>query len=275
MDEKITLINRIQRVDPEFTPSERRVARYILQRQTVDAGATVKDLAAACQVSEATVNRFCKRVGLKGFAHLKEILSTYTVTVAPNPVVTIEQDDDLPAVVGKTFQVFRTTLEDTQNTLDAEELLRAARCIVEASKVEFFGNGASGYLARHAAVRLMALGIPCAAHDLYVAQLASARMLGPKDVAFMVTHSGENPDVLRLAAIAAEQRATVIVLTANRRSRMAKRADIALVTAEWSLVPAAEAGPSRLSQLVGLETVVSAVTWYLQRYGRPDGTGGV
>lgn len=55
MDEKTALINRIQRVDAAPAPSERRVARYILQRQSLDADVTVKDIAAACQVSEATV----------------------------------------------------------------------------------------------------------------------------------------------------------------------------------------------------------------------------
>lgn len=273
VEEKISLINRIQRLDVEFTPSERRVARHILQRQSLEAEASVKDVAAAAQVSEASVTRFCKRVGLKGFSELKEILSTFTVMVAPNPVVAIEDDDDLDDVIAKTFQTFRTTLQDTKNTLDPDELMRAVRRIVEADKVEFFANGASGYMARHAAVRLMSLGIPCVGHDLYMAQLASAKMLGRNDVAFMVTHSGENPDVLRLASIAEEQRATVIVLTSNRRSRMAKRADIALITAEWDLVPAAEAGPSRLSQFLGLETVVSAVTWYLQTHGRLPNAG--
>lgn len=268
MDDKIRLINRIQRVDPEFTPSERRVARYILQRQSIDSDATIKDLARAAQVSEATVSRFCKRIGLKGFAQLKEDLAGFTVTVAPHPVVAIEDDDDLDDVIAKTFQTFRTTLDDTRHMLNPDELLRAATKIAEARKVEFFANGASGYMARHAAVRLMSLGIPCVASDLYMAQLASVKMLSEGDVAFMVTHSGENPDVLRLAALANEQRATVITLTSDRRSRMAKRADIALITAEWDLVPAAEAGPSRLSQFLGLEMVVSAVTWHLQTHGR-------
>lgn len=264
MDEKVSLIRLIQRIEPEFTPSERRVARYILETQNLDGDASVRDVAAAAQVSEATVSRFCKRLGLKGFTQLREILSAFTVTVAPNPVVTIEDDDQLEDVIEKTFHTFRTTLEDTSRVLDPEELMRAAETIAQANRVEFFANGASGYMARHAAVRLMALGIPCTAHDLFVAQLASAKMLQPNDVAFMVTHSGENPDILRLASIAEEQRATVIVLTSNRRSRMAKRAGIKLVTAEWDLVPSAEAGPSRLSQFLGLEIVVSAVTWYLQ-----------
>lgn len=271
MDEKISLINLIQRIEPEFTPSEKRVASYILKRQNLDSDASVRDIAAAAQVSEATVTRFCKRLGLKGFTQLREVLSSFTVTVAPHPVVAIEEGDDLEDVMDKTFHTFRTTLEDTSRVLDPKELLRAAGAIVEADRVEFFANGASGFMARHAAVRLMSLDIPCTAHDLFVAQLASAKMLRRNDVAFMVTHSGENPDILRLTSIAEEQRATVIVLTSNRRSRMAKRADITLVTAEWDLVPAAEAGPSRLSQFLGLELVVSAVNWYLQMNPRRSG----
>jgi len=268
MENKAALIHRIERMKPEFSPSELRVAEYILERQTMEPTASVKDIAAAAGVSEATVTRFCKRIGLKGFSRLREIMSAYAVTIAPNPVVAIEPGDSLDDIIAKTFEVFRTTLEDTRATLAPDRVMAAAKCIAEARRVEFFANGVSNYLARHAAVRLMALGVPCGTHDLHVAQLASARMLQETDVAFMVTHSGENPDILRLTSIAMEQKATIIALTGNRRSRMAKRADIALVTSERDLVQAPEAGPSRLSQLLGLETVVSAVTWYLKACGR-------
>lgn len=267
MEEKARLLGRIQRLDREFTPSEKRLARYILQRQSIDPDAMARDVARAASVSEATVSRFCKRLGLKGFKQLKEDLGGFTVTVAPNPVVTIEEDDDLDDVVEKTLQAFSATLDETRLTLQPDQLLRAATAIVQAEKVEFFAKGASGYMARHAAVRLMSLGIPSVASDLFTAQLASARMLGRDDVAFVVTHSGENPDALRLAATAREKGATVIALTSARNSRMARQADIPLVTAEWDLLPAAEAGPSRLSQFIGLEMVVSAVTWYLQTHG--------
>jgi len=264
LDEKAALIRLIQRLEREFTPSERRVARYVLERRSLENDSSVRGVAEAAQVSEATVTRFCKRLGLKGFKELRNVLSAWTVDPASHLSVAIEADDDLHDVMEKTWQAFRATVEDTGRMLDPEELERAAAAIAGAGRVEFFAGGASGYLARHAAVRLMALGIPCTVHDVFVAQLASAKMLRPGDVAFLVSHSGENPDILRLTRTAEEHGATVIVLTSNRRSRLARRADITLVTTEWDLVPATEARPSRLSQFLGLEAVVNAVTWYLQ-----------
>ena len=248
----------IQRLEREFTPSERRVARYVLERRSLENDSSVRGVAEAAQVSEATVTRFCKRLGLKGFKELRNVLSAWTVDPASHLSVAIEADDDLHDVMENLAGLPGDGENRTCSIRKSSSGPAAA--IAGAGRVEVFAGGASG---QPCGGPPYGLGDPCRPRRV-CRPTCLGKMLRPGDVAFLVSTAGENPDILRLTRTAEEHGATVIVLTSNRRSRLARRADITLVTTEWDLVPATEAGPSRLSQFLGLEAVVNAVTWYLQ-----------
>jgi Helix-turn-helix domain, rpiR family len=65
------LFARISEALEHLRPSERRVAEFILARPTVAAEMTIADLAGEVGVSEPTVMRFCRAIGLKGFQDMK------------------------------------------------------------------------------------------------------------------------------------------------------------------------------------------------------------
>ena len=54
-----------------FTRSENKVADYILKAKQEIQSMTISELAANCGVAEATVTRFCRSLGCKGFHDFK------------------------------------------------------------------------------------------------------------------------------------------------------------------------------------------------------------
>ena len=54
-----------------LTPAEKRLADYILANQDGVAGLSISQMAKACGVAEATVSRFSRHMGFKGFPALK------------------------------------------------------------------------------------------------------------------------------------------------------------------------------------------------------------
>jgi hypothetical protein len=84
------LFARISEELARLRPSERRVAEFVLARPTVAAEMTIADLSREVGVSEPTVMRFCRAVGLKGFQDLKrqmmrDLERRKAVTVPPGP----------------------------------------------------------------------------------------------------------------------------------------------------------------------------------------------
>ena len=77
----IDIVSRIQRIESELSPSERRVALIVCRDYEAATRLTIADLARKAKVSQRTVTRFCRSVGCGSFAEFKINLAT-TLTVA-------------------------------------------------------------------------------------------------------------------------------------------------------------------------------------------------
>ena len=51
----------------QLTPSEKRVADYILGHRDRVQYMSISELAVDCAVADATISRFCRRLGIGGF----------------------------------------------------------------------------------------------------------------------------------------------------------------------------------------------------------------
>ena len=64
------MLSEINRALPDLSPSERRVAEWIIAHPKEATRATLAHIAEECKISEPTVIRFCRSVGLSGFREL-------------------------------------------------------------------------------------------------------------------------------------------------------------------------------------------------------------
>lgn len=69
-----------------FFDSEKKIAKYIINHYDQVVDMTVGELASASGASEASVSRFCKKVGVKGFHHLKISLAKEMVDANSNKI---------------------------------------------------------------------------------------------------------------------------------------------------------------------------------------------
>ena len=69
-----------------FFDSEKKIAKYIINHYDKVVDMTVGQLAKASGASEASVSRFCKKIGVKGFHHLKISLAKEMVESDINEV---------------------------------------------------------------------------------------------------------------------------------------------------------------------------------------------
>ena len=71
---------RLRGVYPSLKTALQKVANLILRQPEMAIYASVNEVAAAAQVSEATVMRFCRTLGFKGFQDFKIALARELVT---------------------------------------------------------------------------------------------------------------------------------------------------------------------------------------------------
>jgi DNA-binding MurR/RpiR family transcriptional regulator len=220
----------------ELSGEEKLLAEYIMLNFAGIPMLSLVQLAEAAQVSPSTVVQFCDDVGCDGFHSLTTALAKVDSVAAS---VFFEGVDtfDLQHTVGSVFANVKQTLDQTLETLDMDSMQQAVDAISEAAQIVVLGLGTSGSIAQEFAYRLEWIGLNCNQYSDPHRQLMSVNLLGEKDLAIAVSHSGRTKNVVNSLRIARERGARTMCITDFPHSPIAQNADISLcaVHAETSL----------------------------------------
>lgn len=242
-------MQRIRSSYPQFSEKEKRIADYILANGKKIIHSTINEVAEELRVAEATVFRFCKRLGFQGFQAMKIALAADLVNPIEDIHETIEETDNEKEVAEKVFRSNIRTLEDTLGILNEELFNAAVHAIVRARKVEFYGNGGSAVVAMDAHHKFIRSGIQTAAYGDPHLQIMSASQLTDEDVVVLISHSGTNKDILQVTDIVKANGAVTICITNYAVSPLSKKVDIPLHTVSRETDYRSEALASRIAQL--------------------------
>ncbi|WP_416147549.1 MurR/RpiR family transcriptional regulator [Salipaludibacillus sp. HK11] len=241
--------HRIRASYNTFREKEKKIADYILDHPEKIIHSTINQMAANLDVAEATVFRFCKKIGFKGYQAMKIALASEVVTGIKDIHETIQEGDDEKTVAEIVFKSNIRTLEDTLSVLDSDSFKKAVQFLLKANRVEFYGNGGSGVIAMDAHHKFMRTGIPTIAYSDSHFQVMSASQLTEQDVVVLISHSGTNQDILQALEVAKEQGVPTIGITTLTKSPLSKRVDVPLYTVSKETDFRSEALSSRLAQL--------------------------
>lgn len=244
---------------PALRPAERRVAQVVLNNPQEAVHYSITELAKKAGVSDATVVKFCKRLGYRGYQEFKILLAQ---DVAVKPSLThgeVEPGNDIRTIKEKVFQANISALQETAQVLDSQALERAVQALARAGVVHFYGLGASGIVAMDAEQKFSRIGVRAnAVLDTHL-QIARAVNLGPGDVAVGISCSGETVEIVDALRAAKEAGAQTIAITSYSGSSLAATADILLLTAAPTNLFRSPSTVSRLTQLSTIDALFMAV----------------
>lgn len=235
------------------------MAHAVLANPAGISESSITAVARMCETSETTVLRFCRAIGLAGYPELRIALARAaqfeeTDTGGGPPLNgSIAPTDGLADVVAKVTHADARAIEDTAATLDLTALQAAIDAVLDASRIDIYGVGASGLVGQHLQQRLHRIGLVCFVATEAQLALTSAGLLRPRDVAVGITHSGTTAAVVDALRTARQRGATTIAVTNFDRSPVAAQADLILATAARETTFRAGAMASRISQLSVVE----------------------
>jgi len=244
-----------------LTKAESKVADYVLAHYDEILHYTITELAEKAGSSEASVVRFCKSIGYKGYQDFK--INTARDIIPPykhlNP--DLESQDDTESICAKIFSSEVAVLNETLMVLDMDMMEKAIQAIIRARRIEFFGCGGSALVGMDAQHKLLKIGIKSfAAADVDI-QAMSASLLKKNDLAIGISHSGSNRNVVNCLKLAKKQGAATIALTTQGKSPLLKIADIHLFTATKETVFKSESVSARIAQLAVIDALVASVAF--------------
>ncbi|MGR6861137.1 MurR/RpiR family transcriptional regulator [uncultured Aliivibrio sp.] len=220
-------IERIQNNLDNFSKSERKVAEVIMASPQTAIHSSIATLAKMADVSEPTVNRFCRRLDTKGFPDFKLHLAQSLANGTPYVNRNVEENDGPDAYTHKIFESTMACLDVAKNSLDSMQINRAVDLLTQAKKISFFGLGASASVAHDAMNKFFRFNIPITCFDDIVMQRMSCINSTENDVVVLISHTGRTKSLVEIAELARSNGATVIAITA-KDSPLEKMASLAI-----------------------------------------------
>jgi RpiR family carbohydrate utilization transcriptional regulator len=238
--------------------SEKKVAKCVLGDPGAVINSSITELAEKAGISEPTVIRFCRRLGLGGYMELRLNLARdlpSTQYIFEN----VGDTDSLAEIAGKILNAHREAITNTLNKLNLDDLEAAVKALRSARRIEFYGLGGSAIVARDAHHKFFRLGIPSVFYDDPHMQVMSAALLGPPDVVVAVSHTGSTKDIIESVKIARKAGAKIIGILGSANAPLSKLCGIALSV--FSREAALRLAPmtSRLVQLAVVDVLFVTV----------------
>jgi len=254
-----TLI-RLRGLYPSLKTALRKVADVILRQPEMAIYASVNEVAAVATVSEATVMRFCRILGFKGFQDFKIALAREMVIPSPRFYEEVgDEGEDEVAMVRTVFQTNGVALKDTLEILEIEAMKEAAQLLLTARQIMVVGVGGSGPAVTYAGNRFLLLGLKAYMCTDFYLMLMAASMLSRKDVVLAISNLGTTREIVETAGIARDKMARVMCITNNSLSPLARMSNPALVTASREVTLPEEAVASLICQIAILDALFALI----------------
>ena len=245
----------------ELTAAERKTADYVLKNRDRSQYLSIGELAEESGVAEATVSRFCRRLGYKGYNAFKlAIANAGALKPAAAPDKPIRDSDDPIELARKLYAVESEAMLQTLSLLRPAELDRAVAILRDARKVLCMGQGGSMILASEAAHLFSVCdGKFVPVSDSHM-QVIAAATLTEADAVLFFSYSGATKDMMETLSVVREQGAKIILITRFPRSPGAQLADVVLQCGSNESPLEHGSVPARIAQLFLLDILFTRVT---------------
>lgn len=206
---------------PSFSKKEKKIADFMLSEKENISYLSLSEISKRIDVSEATIVRFVKKIGFKGFLNFRiEVASEYSniaENIAENYIENIEKN-------------MIDTIRSSKVMLNKEDVEKALNLIQKAKRLYTFGLGASGVAAIELQNRFLRFGkIGHSVNDSHF-QLMYASNTTKDDVIVVISISGETHDLIYPINIAKKNSCKIITITNHIKSTLAELSDVVLIS---------------------------------------------
>ena len=224
------VFSRITQEYYQLTASEKKLATFVVANGQRSQTMSISELAAACGVAEATISRFCRRMGYRGYSAFRLAIAAATAARENSDPLSgeIQPEDTVPDLCAKLASANIDAIRETQGLIRPENIQAAADALLAAHTVLCMGQGGSMLMAEEAA-HLFTTAFPgfFAISDSHMQVIAAAN-LTEKDIILIFSYSGSTKELMDVLQIAQRRHIRTVLVTRYSGSPGAGLADIVL-----------------------------------------------
>lgn len=234
------IFDKISLMESYATKQERVIIDYIRNNPLKEMiMLSITEFSEKVSVGDATMLRFCRKLGLKGYSEFRFLLS--------QNINNAENDNGNEA--DRILENMILALKSTYDLLDYEQIKKAATLVLQAQNIYAFGSGNSGVAAQEFRNKVLRYGLNVTNYSDNHFQLISTSIMNEKDVLVLFSVSGQTKDMINISKMAARQGVNLIVVTNYLKSPLAKFATALLYVVGKSAPLNSGSIVSKVSQL--------------------------
>ena len=209
------------------TSSELDIKNYILEHPEDIERMSARELGKATFTSAASVTRFCRKLGYKGYPEFRfKFISEIKFSAAKTKEnIELLGEENIVTIVRKVTEIQKRAIEETSEGISFEKLKRVAENIHKAEIIDFYAFDTNYYLAQYGSSQYLHARKKANAYTATNMQAVNALMSSEKHFAIFISHTGENGKLVEIAKILKERKTKILVITANKESSLGKIAD--------------------------------------------------
>lgn len=205
---------RIRRVLPQFTPVEENAASFFLEN-TEKQDFSSRAIASQLYLSEATLSRFAKKCGFRGY---REFIYSYEKDLETELAASgREFEQDISVISRRVEANYQMLLFQSMGLLQEDTLRRVADLLNKARRVKIVGQGSSGFAALEFQLRFMRIGLEVEAITDYQVISMSASIADEGTLFIGITLSGRTRIITDSLMMAKNRGAKTVLFTASDR----------------------------------------------------------
>lgn len=234
------------------TPTEVAIIDFILKNSEETSRMTIYQLADKTFASPSTIIRLCRNIGYLGYKNfINELI--YEQAVRSNyrdkRIDELTGTDDIGEIINKVTHKNVNTLEQAEDLIDEHTIKTCVNHLFDSERIVIFGIGASLLVAKDAQLKFTRINKMACVNEDWHTQLLMAKNLTERDVALVISYSGQTKEMITCSEVAKENGATVLSITNTDESPVNQLADYSLYVPKNELSFRSGAMSSRISQL--------------------------
>ena len=234
-----------------YSESEQRIVDYILEHQSEAPRLTAAQLSRAATTSEATVSRFCRKLGFGSFRSFQFSLAR-DLESQRNEVSLDNMEQSLKNILAAKVSELNATIDG----IDHDTLAAVVHALKHAGVIEFAAVGNTNAVALDATFKFSQLGLRCMASTISETSIGFALTLRPGDVIVLISNSGKSRRLNRMVKAARDCGATVVVISSDSKSPLARLADYTFNTVNHeALLTTGDFAFSKISATMIIEVI--------------------
>lgn len=187
-----------------FSPAEKKIADFFINNERDDIDLSAKAITQRLYVSEATLSRFAKKSGFKGY---RELVFAYKNQEK-------KKHASMTNITKGVLSIYEDLLEKEYDLIDEAQLDRIVEYINSYSRIFVGGKGSSGIAAEEMELRFMRIGININAISYVDRMRMQTVFMDEHCLVIGFSISGSNEDVLYMLRAAHQNGSKTMLVTA-------------------------------------------------------------